>query len=458
MTAKTAQGATSDRVPLTADDFAALMASIEPFETSPAIVVAVSGGADSMALTLLADEWARARGGTLFALTVDHGLRVESKAEGRRVGAWLREKGIPHKILSWTGEKPAAGLQAAARQKRYELLEAWCRANGVLHLLLAHNLEDQAETFLMRLGRGSGLAGLSGIASVEYRQGVRLLRPLLSVPKARLVATLEHRGQAWVEDPSNLNEKFLRVRARNILAGLTPEGLEATRVADAVSRLRRASDAIERQVTETLAHAVTVYPEGYARLDAGTLLTAPEEVSLRALARVLMVVSGGIYPPRFERLLHLHGELRAIEDQGLGRGRTLSGCRIMPATGDYRDSRFGLVVARELVAIGEPVTIHPGETHIWDGRFQVHVDKSAGGEGVSYRVKPMGTHGWAEVREHVDRAKSAPIPSPALIALPAFFDADGIVAVPHLGFVRSGIDGRKSPFAVAFAPPMGLTA
>ena len=116
------------------------------------------------------------------------------------------------------------------------------------------------------------------------------------------------------------------------------------------------------------------------------------------------------------------------------------------------------MIARELGAVGEAVTIAPGGSDVWDGRFRVHVDKSAGGEGISYRVKQLGTHGWAEVREHVDRAKSAPIPPPALVTLPAFFDADGIVAVPHIGFVRRGVDGRKSPFAVAFAPPMGLTA
>jgi tRNA(Ile)-lysidine synthase len=411
-----------------------------------------------MALTLLADEWTRARGGTLYALTVDHGLRPESKAEARRVGAWLKGRGIFHKVLTWTGEKPTSGLQAAARQKRYELLEAWCRAKGVLHLLLAHNLEDQAETFLMRLGRGSGLAGLSGIAPVEYLEGVRLVRPLLAIPKARLVATLEGQGQPWVEDPSNLNEKFLRVRARTILAGLTPEGLEAARVADAVSRLRRASDAIERQVADALVGAVTVYPEGYARLDAGALLRVPEEVSLRALARVLMCVSGSIYPPRFERLLHLHGELRAIENRELGRGRTLSGCRIMPATGDHRDSRFGLVIARELVAIGAAVDLRPGETGLWDGRFRVDVDKSAGGEGASYRVGPLGTQGWAEIREQVDRAKSAPIPAPALVVLPAFFDQDEIVAVPHINFTREGIGGAKPLFSTVFAPPVGLTA
>ena len=458
MTSETVRGSLSDSTPLSAQEFAGLMAALAPFERAPALVVAVSGGADSMALTLLAHDWAVARGGTVTALTVDHGLRPGSRAEARRVGEWLKAKNIPHKILAWAGEKPATGVQATARQKRYELLEGWCRAAGTLHLLLAHNLEDQAETFLMRLGRGSGLAGLSGMGPIEYRENVRLLRPLLTVPKARLVATLAARGQAWVEDPSNLNEKFLRVRARNILAGLTPEGFEATRVADAVSRLRRASDAIEVQVTETLARCATVHPEGYARLDGAALLAAPEEVSLRCLARVLMTVSGSVYAPRFERLLHLHGELRPIEAGELGRGRTLCGCRIMPVTGAFRGSRFGLLIARELAAVGGSVTLKAGEGGYWDGRFRVRVDKSAGNDADAYAVKPLGTHGWIEVKDKLDAPKPVLLPPPVLVTLPAFWHGKGVAAVPHLGFAKDGFRPRKSLFCAQFSPPTGLTA
>ena len=153
--------------PISKKEFAASMAALGPFERPPALAVAVSGGADSMALTLLAADWAAARRGSIVALTVDHRLRNESRAEAKQVAAWLAARGIEHKILAWTGEKPSSDVQAAAREKRYELLEDWCRRQGILHLLVAHNLDDQAETFLLRLGRGSGLYGLSGMASVE---------------------------------------------------------------------------------------------------------------------------------------------------------------------------------------------------------------------------------------------------------------------------------------------------
>src|SRR5262245_21437394 len=169
--------------PLTEAEFAALMRPLGPFEAQPRLAVAVSGGSDSLALTLLLHDWARRQRGVLTALTVDHGLRPEAAAEARQVARWLRARGIRHRVLTWrpAGEARRGGLQAAARAARYRLLGAWCRANGVLHLALAHHREDQAETLLLRLARGSGLDGLAAMAAVSEREGVRLIRPLLAV-------------------------------------------------------------------------------------------------------------------------------------------------------------------------------------------------------------------------------------------------------------------------------------
>ncbi len=139
------------------------MATLGPFEATPALAVAVSGGPDSLALAMLAKAWSDARGGSLVALTVDHGLRPESTGEARQVGRWLKKRGIPQRILRWDGPKPGSALQAEARSARYALLTGWCRARGILHLLLGHQREDQAETVLMRLERGSGPDGLAAM-------------------------------------------------------------------------------------------------------------------------------------------------------------------------------------------------------------------------------------------------------------------------------------------------------
>src|SRR6185369_15693189 len=148
------------------DEFAALLDRLGPFETNPHLVVAVSGGRDSLALAVLADAWAKARQGCITALIVDHGLRAESGHEARLVAAKLAGLGIAAEILDWHGDKPVTGLAEAARTARYRLLWDWCAQHGVLHLLLAHQRNDQAETFLMRLGDGSGADGLAAMASV----------------------------------------------------------------------------------------------------------------------------------------------------------------------------------------------------------------------------------------------------------------------------------------------------
>src|SRR5689334_21506590 len=156
----------ADPTPVTAAEFADLMAPLGPFEARSRLAVAVSGGRDSLALALLAAGWCRSVGGEVVGLTVDHRLRPGSGAEARQVGRWLAAAGIAHHILVRRDELAAGSRQAAARAARYALLGDWCRRQGVLHLLVAHQQEDQAETLLLRLGRGSGLEGLAAMPAV----------------------------------------------------------------------------------------------------------------------------------------------------------------------------------------------------------------------------------------------------------------------------------------------------
>src|SRR5271170_2967071 len=200
--------------PLALDELATKLDALGGFEARPAIAVAVSGGPDSLALILLAQHWARQRGGQAWALTVDHGLRPESAAETRTVAGWLAARAIPHEILAWAGDKPATAIQEAARDARYRLLAQWCRGHGVLHLLTAHHREDQVETHLIRRRAGSGIDGLAGMSAVRELAECRLVRPLLWVPRARLRALLAQEGQPFLCDPSNLNPRFERARLR----------------------------------------------------------------------------------------------------------------------------------------------------------------------------------------------------------------------------------------------------
>jgi tRNA(Ile)-lysidine synthase len=200
--------------PLTAGQFSSLMAPFAPFESRPVLAVAVSGGRDSLALALLAHDWAGALEGRIVGLIVDHGLRAESADEAAKTRDLLARHGVAAEILRWRGTKPVTGLQEAARQARYRLLLAACRRRGILHLLIAHQSDDQAETVVMRAARGSGLDGLAGMASLIEQREARVLRPLLSIPRARLTATLEARAVAWIDDPSNVDSRFERARLR----------------------------------------------------------------------------------------------------------------------------------------------------------------------------------------------------------------------------------------------------
>ena len=431
--------------PLNDDVFDGLMADLGPFESRPHLAVAVSGGADSLCLAILMARWAGRLGGRVTALSVDHGLRAEAGEEVRRVGDWLEPKGIDHRVLPWLGPKPVTGVQAAARAARYRLLGDWCREAGILHLALAHTREDQAETFLLRLGAGSGPDGLAAMAAVRETPDVRLLRPLLGVGKAVLRATLEAEGQEWIEDPSNRDTAFARVRVRR---AMEEGGLEASGLALAAHRFGRARVALEAAASALLARAVWVHPAGYAWLDPEELMAAPDDVSLRALGRIVTAVGGREHGPRVEKLERLHGELGAET-----LARTLSGCRIISAAGK-------VLACREARGLPAALAARPGERVFWDRRFIIRFGNKAG-EG--RYLHGLGQKGWSEIVQIHPDLRLTSIPGPARASLPALFDDDGVVSVPHLGFRREdrgGFDPDSGPeiAEMRFFPPNSLSS
>ncbi len=431
-----------DPCPFDADEFGALMAAFAPFESRPMLAVAVSGGADSLALCLLAAAWARERHGKAVGLTVDHGLREAAAEEAHRVGIWLSARGIDHHILVWRPPAQLRNIQATARAARYALLTSWCRAAGCLHLLTAHHQEDQAETLLMRLARGSGLDGLAGIAALRESADCRLLRPLIGVPRRRLAAVLRAAGQAWIEDPSNRDAHYTRVRLRGSAALLAREGLSASRLAATARHLGRARAALEDVVTKTLTRATMLHPAGHVLLDPGPIGKAAPEVALRAIARLVATISGADHPPRLERLERLHGALVG----GLSAGRTLGGCRFLPWRGS-------VLVCRETASAEPPRSAPPGTSLWWDGRFMVTLAPDAPDD------LTVGALGSAALGRRELPRRGPIIPGVARATLPAFRDLVGIVSVPHLNYVRPDLAGERRRFAtVAFRPRWPLTA
>ena len=298
----------------------------------------------------LMHDWSKAKGvASPIVLTVDHGLQPHSKANARRVLRWAKVLGLKAVVLSWKGAKPGADIEAAAREARYRLMGDWCHAHGIAALYAGHTRNDLAETFLLRLGRGSGLDGLAAMRPVApypvsgFKE-LRVVRPMLGIEREALRTYLTARGQEWIEDVMNRDPRFSRVRIRDTMTVLEQAGLSTSRIADAANHLGRAREALEMVTAAVLTRACRS-DGGRILVEASALRSAPREVGLRALSRLLMAVSNQAYGPRFERLERLFD---SIVDESLGAGRTLHGCRVAPARGS--DAYFGtdtLLIAPE---------------------------------------------------------------------------------------------------------------
>lgn len=301
---------------------------MKPFDVSASIAVAVSGGADSLALVRLLADWAKPRNISVTALTVDHGLRVESADEALQVGSWLSDAGINHTILTWNdGAKRSGSVQARARNARYGLMAHWCRAHGVGQLFVAHHQGDQAETFIMRLKRSSTLFGLSAMALVRNAHGIQICRPLLGVAKVRLETALKERGQAWVEDPSNANTAYERVRTRALIESLSAEGVTSERLAHAADAAGRLTAILDRSVLAFEKTSMTPSTCGGFDLEITAFVALPNVLRERVLGRVLNRVSGRVYAPSPAKLERLSNWMTGAGLDG-GGARTLSGCHV----------------------------------------------------------------------------------------------------------------------------------
>jgi tRNA(Ile)-lysidine synthase len=256
----------------------------------PALVLAVSGGPDSVALMWLAARWRRSlkRGPRLIAVTVDHGLRPEAAREARDVKRLAAALELEHRTLRWRGAKPKTGVPAAARDARYRLLAQAAREGGATHIVTAHTRDDQAETLLMRLLRGSGITGLAAMARETERDGVRLARPLLEISKAQLIATLTKAKIAFADDPTNRDTNFTRPRLRELMPQLAAEGGDAKSLARLASRLARANAAVEILADGAERYlALKDAGNSHAGFDAQAFAALPEEIRLRLLKRAI---------------------------------------------------------------------------------------------------------------------------------------------------------------------------
>lgn len=381
--------------------------------------LAVSGGSDSTALAVLARE---AGFSDAVVLTVDHGLRPGAADDAAAVAALAAGLGLPCHILR-AGPHDGSSVQAWARNVRYGLLRDAAYRLGLTAIATAHTLDDQAETLLLRLGRGSGLRGLGAIRADTVRDGLRILRPLLGARRSDLRAALLARGILWREDPSNEDPRFARVAIRKLAPSLEAAGLTAARLADAAAHLARASAAIDHAVTALAASAVRVDTAGAVSIARRPFANVAEEVRLRLLADAVQTAGGLPHGPRFDALLP------AAELALTGEGRTTLGRTVVDVGPEH------IVLWREARGI-RPVELGPGQTAVFDGRYRISLAEGYG----PVTLAPLGKAA----------ALCPAVGHPgARAAAPAAFRDGHFIAAPTLGVVRRG-----APRAMLSAEPV----
>ena len=319
------------------------------------IAVGVSGGADSLCLTVLLSEWAKQNNVCLTAITVNHRLRSVAEEEAYFVAQILKKREIEHVILTNETPIPETGLEVYSRQVLYGLIYDYCKQNNITHLFLAHHQLDQAETFLLRLGKKTGLTGLSGMRSESSYRDLTLCRPFLTVPKSDIIETLQSRQIHWIEDEMNADEKYERVKWRHFLPVLAEQGISAESIVSTMKRLTRADEAIKEYVSRFIQKNVWIDFRGFARLPVNQWMLCPEEVRIQIIQKLINIIAQEDKPV----------SLQALEDLCLRLpvSATLGGCVFVP-------HKTGLYIGREKRLMAPSQCVSAGSTIRWD-RFLI---------------------------------------------------------------------------------------
>lgn len=409
--------------PLTQEEFNQYIEPLGPWgddsEDIPPVAIAVSGGADSLCLALLASRWRK----NIIVFIVDHQLRKSSRQEAMVTQERLSSLSIFSEILTLTDFEAGPALEERARIARYTALIHACYARGCVDLLLGHHAGDQAETVLMRIRAGSAADGLSGMAAIMDLPTVRLVRPLLHVYPQRLRATLRQENLSWVEDPSNQDMRIQRNRLREELSSSwktsgTVAVLLKRSQEEGRGRMQR-----DQEQADILAENVDIRSEGFALLSSNT-------IDARALGAVIRTISGSVYAPLYQSLERLGRRLRSM---------TIGGVKIQPA-GRLGD---GWLIFREEAAMQEKIGVAPD--CIWDQRFRVVIPQKQMKEGIE--VGALGD----SYKEFTNRRT---FPAALLRVLPAFWDQSTLIAVPHLGVF---LQDYAKEWRIIFQPKQPMT-
>ena len=313
--------------------------------------VAVSGGADSLCLTLLLHEFCKQRNISLTALTVNHNIRKESLKEAKSVHDFLKKNGIKHQILENKIPIGTTSVEEEARNIRYNLLTSFCKEKNIPYLFVAHQLEDQIETFLSRLSRGSGLDGLCAIKKHLLRDGIKIIRPFLNISKTEIKKYLQKKGIDWVEDPMNQDEQYERVKWRKFLPVLEKNNLSCKALSLSINRLNRVQKALQQCTQNFISSNVKFFNEGYALIEKDSFFNLEEEIKIRVLHDVLKTIG------QSEKIISLELLERAVLE--LPKKMSLANCLITT-------HKKGLFISKEQIRMEKEKRILKNTPTKWD--------------------------------------------------------------------------------------------
>ena len=372
------------------------------------VAVAVSGGGDSIALLHLMHRAAAQTGYQIYAVTVDHGLRAEAAAEAAGVAQFCANLGIPHATLHWRDHPTTGNVMDHARHARTRLIGDWARLQGIAQIALGHTADDVAETFLMGLARAAGLDGLAGMRGRWQTACLTWSRPLLRHSRASLRAYLSRHAIAWVDDPTNEDEDYTRVKARKVLAALAPLGITVDRLTISIAHLAVAQTAVQHGVLAAVDAYVTT-PAGVVQISRAGFNDLPPDLQRRLLVAAIAWLSGDAYPPRSAKQTTLLAAMRA------GRDTTLNGCR-------FRSKSDHIAVTREPRAVAAITCL---TDHLWDNRWRV-----TGPHAPDLTLRALGAEGLRLCKNWRDCG----ISRDALLVSPGVWRGDALISAPIAGF------------------------
>jgi tRNA(Ile)-lysidine synthase len=411
---------------------------ISSFIGKEKFAIAVSGGSDSLALSILAKLYSLENDNDFISLIIDHKLRKESAEEAKETYKNLTGRKIKAKILTYQGEKFSSNIQKKARDLRYDLFEKYCVKNKIKFLILAHHQDDLIENFYIRLIRGSGIKGLTSLQNIfEYNKNFYLLRPLLNFNKQELLTVTKKSYSSWIEDPSNKNDKFLRVRIRKMQTKLQKEGFDPKRIIKTIDNLNTAKDSLDFYIFKSEKKYLNFYKEGYATLKSSIFNNEAQEVIFRVIIKAIHFVSGEYYPPRSDSLKGLMKNLLAKSFKS----STLGGCLIEKnknIISFYREDRN---IAVETLSKTKQKTN-------WDDRFLVNKNFN---NKQQFVVKKLGNHGIEYLRKNKFNDYGNKIPVHAKKTLPSFWNNEGhLLFVPFVNFKNKKYNIKNDSFSVSF--------